>query len=227
MRPRVILFAKAPLPGFAKTRLAPALGEVGAAALARRLLLHAIDEATAAFPGAVELCVTPPPKDPAWDAQGIRDQNLSWSEQGDGDLGARMDRAARRALAGGEPVLLIGSDCPSLNRHVLGEAARRLAHVDAVMVPALDGGYVLLGLQRYDPSLFSDVAWSTSTVARVTAERCAWLGWYLDRMAPLPDIDEPSDLAHVPEQFLPVVRKEPGLGTTICLTQPNGYPRDA
>lgn len=227
MCPRVILFAKAPLPGFAKTRLTPALGEVGAAALAKRLLLHVIDEATAAFPGAVELCVTPPPEDPAWDAQGIRHSDLSWSEQGDGDLGARMARAAKRALAGGEPVLLIGSDCPALDRHVLGEAARRLENAGAVMVPALDGGYVLLGLQRYDPSLFSDVAWSTATVARVTADRCAALGWRLDRMAPLPDIDEPDDIARLPERFLPTSRKEPAPGATIHRTQPHGYRYDA
>lgn len=227
MKPHVILFAKAPLPGFAKTRLIPALGKTGASTLARRLLDHAISEAVAAFPGAVELCVTPGPEDAAWASQGIRCPDLSWSAQGDGDLGARMARAAKRALAGGEPVLLIGSDCPALDRHALGEAARRLENADAVMVPALDGGYVLLGLRRYDPSLFYEIAWSTETVARVTAERCAKLGWRLDRMAPLPDIDDPSDLAHVPEQFLPVGRKEPASGATIHRTQPNGYPYDA
>ncbi|MDE2570287.1 MAG: TIGR04282 family arsenosugar biosynthesis glycosyltransferase [Sphingomonadales bacterium] len=227
MRSRVILFGKAPLAGFAKTRLIPAVGKVGAAVLARRLLIHAIDEARAAFHGAVELCVTPSPDDPVWDVQGIRHPDLSWSEQGDGDLGARMARAAKRALANGEPVLLIGSDCPALDRRTLSVAARRLENADAVMIPALDGGYVLLGLRRYDPSLFSEIAWSTETVAHVTAERCARLGWRVDRMAPLPDIDEPSDLAHVPEQFLPVVRKEPASAATIYRAQPNGYPYDA
>lgn len=138
-----------------------------------------------------------------------------------------MARAAKRVLANGEPVLLIGSDCPALDRRALSVAARRLENTDAVMVPALDGGYVLLGLRRYDPSLFSEIAWSTATVARVTAERFATLGWRLDCMAPLPDIDEPEDIAHLPEHFLPASRKEPAAGATIHRTQPNGYPYDA
>lgn len=204
MAPRLILFTKAPLPGLAKTRLIPALGEAGAAGLARQLLNHAIEEATAAFPGMVELSVTPPPDNPVWDQLGLRRADLGWSVQGEGDLGERMARAARRALAGGQPVLLIGSDCPRLDRHALRQAASRLEQADMVIVPARDGGYVLLGLRRFDRLLFSDIAWSTDEVARVTLERAAALGWQVDCLPPLPDVDEPGDLKLLPAQFRPV-----------------------
>lgn len=88
----LIVMAKAPVPGFVKTRLIPALGADGAAALAARLLSHALQEALAAEPGAVELCCAPDAQHPAFDAwRGT--PGLTLSAQGEGDLGARMRRA--------------------------------------------------------------------------------------------------------------------------------------
>lgn len=216
MPPRVILFAKAPLPGFAKTRLIPALGEVGAAELAGQLLAHALAEAIGAGLGAVELCVTPAPDDPSWHGFDARGARPEWSDQGGGDLGERMARASERGLAHGGPVMLIGSDCPALDRHQMREAAGSLQYAEAVMIPASDGGYVLLGLRRFDPSLFSGIAWSTASVARETVARCVGLGWRLDCMAPLPDIDEPADLAQLPQQFMPASRKNSAVAATNC-----------
>ena len=105
---RIILFAKAPLPGFAKTRLAPVLGDEGAARVARRLLDHALREATEAAIGPVEPCVTPAPDDAAWAALREDWLDLDWSDQGSGDLGQIMARAAQRGLARGTPVILMG-----------------------------------------------------------------------------------------------------------------------
>ncbi|MFZ0791908.1 MAG: TIGR04282 family arsenosugar biosynthesis glycosyltransferase, partial [Chromatiaceae bacterium] len=119
--------------------------------------------------------------------------------QGDGDLGARMGRAARRVLLGEERVLLIGTDCPALSEGHLRAAAEALDSHDAALHPALDGGYPLLGLRAYHPSLFADIPWSTREVAALTLARLQALKWCVWLGESLPDIDEPADLIHLPE----------------------------
>lgn len=190
---RIVVFAKAPQPGFAKTRLIPALGEQGAAELARRMLFDTLREASAANIGAVELCVTPALNDPAW--HGIRlPSGIEVFEQGEGDLGARLARAAQRTLADAGQVLLIGTDCVEMSASLLREAAQALQTHDAVMHGAVDGGYALLGLRRYSPSLFGDMPWSTGAVADITLARIGQLGWAVHVGQVLHDVDEPQDL---------------------------------
>lgn len=194
---RIVVFAKAPRPGEVKTRLIPALGARGAAALAANMLAHTLAMAAGAGLGEVELCASPPPDDAAW--QGVAlPTAVRRTAQGEGDLGARMAGAARRVLAAGERVLLIGTDCPGLDADVLGAAARALDEAEAVLVPSCDGGYVLLGLRRFDPTLFADIAWSTPSVAEVTRARLSALGWPCRTLPALRDIDLPEDLAHLP-----------------------------
>lgn len=183
---RVVIFAKAPVPGRVKTRLIPALGDKGAAALAAGMLEHTISEALASGL-AVELCGDP---DPAGWYEGAP---VARTAQGDGNLGARLARAAARVL-GEEPVLLIGADCPALDRRRLRAAAQALGRCDAFLHPAEDGGYVLLGLRRFDPSLFTGIAWSTAAVAAETVARIETLGWRLETGETLRDIDTPADL---------------------------------
>lgn len=190
---RIVIFAKAPLPGLAKTRLIPALGAQGAADLARRFLTHTVDAALAAQVGAVELCVSPAPTDPVWQTFNLS-QAVQWTDQGVGDLGQRMARAAQRVLDGGESVLLIGTDCPGLDAAQLQRAAHALQRSDAMLLPTFDGGYVLLGLNRFHPSLFSGIAWSTDSVATETLRRMNALDWRVARHATVHDIDEPADL---------------------------------
>lgn len=197
---RIIIFAKAPVAGLAKTRLNPVLGAHGAARLAQRMLLHTVAHAMAAQTGTVELCVTPSPADPAWHSLPLP-AALHWSAQGEGDLGARMARAARRTLDAGRPVLLIGTDCPALDAAVLRTAAQVLRDHDAVLGPSADGGYVLLGLKRFDAALFDDVPWSTSAVARTTLERMARAGWGVHQLPPAHDIDLPEDLQWLPADW--------------------------
>lgn len=201
MKPvRIVIIAKAPIPGFCKTRLISALGETGAAQLARRMLVEAVHAALAARVGAVELCVTPALGEYDWSALGLPDQ-LAWSEQGRGDLGARMARAAQRVTLEGSSVLLIGTDCPALDSGMLQRAAAALHDHHASLVPAEDGGYTLLGLRSFDRTLFDDMPWSTADVAAETRRRIARLGWRLSDLPPLPDIDEPQDLARLPASF--------------------------
>jgi rSAM/selenodomain-associated transferase 1 len=198
---RIVIFAKAPVAGFAKTRLIPVLGAEAAARLARGMLLHTLQQAAAAAVGPVELCVTPQPSDPAW--QGLPAlEDIGWAEQVAGDLGVRMADAARRASAAGEPVLLIGTDCPRLDATLLRQAAALLRDRDAVLYPTYDGGYALLGLRRFDPRPFEQIAWSTAEVANRTIERVRALGWSLAIGGLLHDIDEPADLQWLPDGWL-------------------------
>ena len=191
---RIVIFAKAPVPGQVKTRLIPALGAAGAARLAYRMLLDTVGEAVAARLAIPELCTDPHPLEPEWEPFLPREQ-LRFTAQGEGDLGERMARAAKRTILVGEHVLLIGSDCPSLDRHRLREAALALQDHDAIVHPTEDGGYALLGLRRFDPSLFEDIAWSTADVAAETVARILALGWTLHLGATLRDVDVPADLA--------------------------------
>lgn len=201
MSSALAVFAKAPVAGLAKTRLAAALGADGAAALAARLLEHTLAVATSAGFDHVELCAAPDATHPvlqALVARHARDR-LATSRQGEGDLGARMERALARLLCDHDVALVIGSDAPALDARRLDAARRALLDHDAVFVPALDGGYALVGLRRPAPSLFADIAWSSADVMAQTRSRtrAAGLRWCeLDAVA---DIDEPADLVHLPD----------------------------
>jgi rSAM/selenodomain-associated transferase 1 len=214
MRTALIVFAKAPEPGRAKTRLIPALGADGAAALAARLLAHAVGQAAEAAralapapagSATLALCTTPDTVHPAF-ATLAREHALTLTAQGDGDLGARMDRALTRALQGHDAALLIGTDAPALDAAVLQRAAAALAGApghDAVFVPALDGGYALVGLRRAAPMLFADIDWGSARVMAQTRERARAAGLRWAELPPLADIDVPADLAHLPPGWLP------------------------
>lgn len=198
---RLIIFAKAPQAGLAKTRLIPALGAAGAAQLARRMLAETLATALAANVGVVELCLTPAPTDAAW-------QGFNWptevqlSTQGEGDLGQRLARATRRSLALGCPLMLIGTDCPELTVELLRAAAAQLLSHDSVLHPTYDGGYALLGVQHDNPRVFADIHWSTASVAASTRERITELGWNLAEGACLHDVDTPDDLQWLPPDWL-------------------------
>ena len=192
----VLVMAKAPLPGLAKTRLIPALGAAGAAALAARMLRHALDEALAAGLGPVTLCAAPQASHPAF-AEVAREGRITMADQGDGDLGARMQRAFERALTAHAGALLIGTDAPALDAAVLRAAHAALTAHDAVLVPAHDGGYVLIGLRGMAPRLFEDMPWSTPQVLALTRERLRESGLCWAELPALHDIDEPADLVHL------------------------------
>jgi rSAM/selenodomain-associated transferase 1 len=190
---RIIIFAKAPQPGFAKTRLITALGAAGAAKLAQQMLANTLSEALAAGIGTVELCGTPKIDDVAW--QGIAlPLGIEISDQGEGDLGARLARASERAIENAEAVLLIGTDCVEMSATLLREAAQSLHEHDAVIHCTADGGYALLGLKRYSVALFSEMPWSTDAVASTTIARIGQLGWTLHIGQLLHDVDAPQDL---------------------------------
>jgi rSAM/selenodomain-associated transferase 1 len=219
----LIVFAKAPVAGWAKTRLIPALGAEGAARLARQLLAHTLAQACDALGDgpdqgidSLELCVTPDEGHPALDdalsacaahpaclrhaAHAGRSGRtaLSLTAQGSGDLGERMHRATARALRTHERVLLIGTDAPALDAKRLRQAAQSLRSHDAVFVPAHDGGYALVGLRCPAPELFAGVPWSTPSVMEITRSRARAAGLSLHELEAVHDVDVPEDLPYLP-----------------------------
>ncbi len=188
--PRLVLFTRYPEPGCAKTRLIPALGADGAARVHCRLTERSVGAMRASgLP--LELRITG--AEPAAFASWLGD-DLAFVAQGDGDLGARLTRASADA-----PVILLGADTPALSAAHLIEAAAALARADAVIGPAEDGGYWLLGLSRPMPFLFADMAWSTEAVYPTTRARLAAAGIEPEVLTTLHDCDRPEDLARWPD----------------------------
>jgi rSAM/selenodomain-associated transferase 1 len=195
---QLIVMAKAPQAGQAKTRLIPALGAEGAAQLAARLLEHAMAQARAARFDALVLACAPDATHPAFAAQARRG-GVTLVAQGEGDLGARMQRCFERAFVQGfDRVVLIGTDVPSLGAGLLRAADAALAAHDAVFVPAADGGYALIGLAGPAPTLFDALPWSTDVVMATTRERLAAARLRHVELPTVHDIDAPADLIHLP-----------------------------
>ncbi|WP_211257528.1 TIGR04282 family arsenosugar biosynthesis glycosyltransferase [Muricoccus aerilatus] len=188
--PRVALFARFPEPGRAKTRLIPTLGAEGAAALHRRLTERALSALRASgLPFELRHTGAAPEAFRAW-----LGEEVPLAEQGEGDLGARMAWAAADA-----PAILVGADLPDLlPRHLIAAAAALESH-PAVIGPAEDGGYWLLGLREPMPSLFEPMAWGTETVFAETMTRFAAGGVTPALLETLADLDRPEDLARWPE----------------------------
>jgi rSAM/selenodomain-associated transferase 1 len=196
MRAAILVFARAPEPGRAKTRLIPALGANGAARLQAALIDDTLARARAASPAAVELWGTGDDPDGFLAAVAAR-HGATLHRQVAGDLGVRMHTALERSTAEGRPAIALGTDAPGLAAAAIAEAGARLETADVVLAPALDGGYVLLGLHACDPALFSDIAWGSEQVLATTRARADALGWTRAELALQWDLDRPDDLARL------------------------------
>ena len=178
----LIVFARAPEPGCVKTRLIPLLGKKGAARLSRRMLAKTLRTARSA---------------------GFDPELLFSGAQGAGDLGERMHRAFSRVLKAHKSAILIGSDCPALKASDLRAAARALrAGASAVLAPAEDGGYALIGLRRNSLRLFSGIDWGGAEVFAQTRRRLRRLGWRWKALRMLWDVDRPEDVVRLRKERL-------------------------
>lgn len=192
---RILIFAKAPEPGYAKTRLIPVLGARGAADFYRQLLESTVEMAARKQLAPLECCCTPNLRHPVFGALSAR-HAMTLTLQTGADLGARMQNAAHRALARCRYVLLIGGDCPALEPRHLQRALDWLQQgEDAVLAPAEDGGYVLLGIKRAEPALFQNMPWGGNRVLELTRQRLQGLDWRWRELEMLWDIDRPEDLS--------------------------------
>lgn len=191
----VLIFTKSPQAGRVKTRLIPLLGEQGAAQLYTALLRREVGWIAHETPYAMELWATPNGDHPVLQALAARYRLPVFPQQGE-DLGARMGHAARQALTRYKRVVLLGVDCPALMAAHLQQTFRWLEEgMDAVLGPAEDGGYVLLGLNRWHPDLFQGHAWGGSEVAATTRRALSGIGWRWQELPLLWDLDRPDDLS--------------------------------
>ena len=191
----LLIFARAPEPGKAKTRLIPALGPERATELHRSLIIYTLKQATRTAFSAIRLYCFP---DTTHDFFQECEQRFNvdlYSQQGK-DLGERMLLAFQETLSDHTHAVVIGSDCPGISSEILDRAGQALESSgnDAVVGPSADGGYYLLGLQRMNSRLFKDMPWSTERVADITRQRLRELAWCWSELPVLRDIDIISDL---------------------------------
>ena len=195
----ITILAKAPIPGLAKTRLIPHLGADGAATLQRWLLRRTLATALAAELGPVTLWCAPETDHPDFAVcQALGPVRLC--RQPDVDLGGRM-HAAVAASSSPAGALVIGTDCPALTPDILREAAAVLREREAVVVPAEDGGYVLIGLRQPALAVFQRVDWSTDKVMAQTRQRLQEAGLTWLELAPLWDVDRWEDVERLIHVF--------------------------
>lgn len=197
MSERLVVFARYPVPGQAKTRLIPALGADGAACLYQQLAEQTVRQCRllrAGYPVALQIQY----------AGGDEDRMRAWlgpeldyrAQKETGHLGDRMHHAFQTAFQEGvSAVVVIGTDCPELDAPLLEQAFNALQQQDLVLGPAVDGGYYLIGLRQDVPQLFQDIAWSTSQVLAQTINRARPLGLAIALLPQLRDMDTPADLA--------------------------------
>ncbi|MFA7383832.1 MAG: TIGR04282 family arsenosugar biosynthesis glycosyltransferase [Desulfurivibrionaceae bacterium] len=195
---RLILFTRYPEPGRTKTRLIPALGAHGAAALQRRMsevLVGQMTQFASLSPASLEIRY----------AGGSRQAMEAWLatdipclDQGEGDLGARLHRSFAQAFAqGARTVVAIGADCPGLTPPLFAQAFAALATKELVLGPARDGGYYLIGLTRPTPALFAEIPWGSGEVLAATMKQAQALNLSTHLLETLADVDRPEDLRHI------------------------------
>ncbi|KUO15807.1 TIGR04282 family arsenosugar biosynthesis glycosyltransferase [Streptomyces dysideae] len=202
--PAILVMAKPPRPGTVKTRLHPLLGPLRCAELQAELIRHTMQLATAHTPRTY-LAYAPCDGGNAI-GTAVPDGVRLLLQRGE-DLGRRLAAAVTDAFTDGAgPLLVIGTDAPTLTAGHLSAAFTALELQDVALGPALDGGYYLIGLRAPHTSLFSlgpDV-WSTDRVLAATCALAQSEALSVARLRPLRDLDTPDDAAALlPDPALP------------------------
>lgn len=191
----MLVFVRAPQPGRVKTRLAASIGDQAALGIYRRLAEHTLREAAAVADEDVAVRVHHTPAGAGDAVRAWLGAGPVYLPQADGDLGARMEDAFTRAFAeGAERVVIVGSDLPDVSAALLRRAFALLDAHPAVLGPARDGGYYLLGLTRMVPGIFDGIAWSTPEVLAATLARFRAAGIEPAMLEELTDVDEVEDM---------------------------------
>ena len=197
---RLLVMAKAPVPGATKTRLR--LSPETAAELQAALVRDTVEKAS--LLGTVTVAGTPP--DRLELLESLLPASTRLVPQAPGDLGERMRVAARSLFEEHpEPVLILGTDAPTLPPDSIRRAERALEveHPYGVsIVGSADGGYVLLGLEQLYEGLFRGIPWSTNAVYRKTLQRARTLGLSVQEGEPHYDVDTPRDLARLEKELI-------------------------
>lgn len=199
-RARVAVFAKAPVAGEVKTRLAGMLGADGAAGLHAGLVRRALAVAGESRVGPVELWCAPDDRHPFF-ARCAAEFGATLRVQRGANLGERMRAAFDAALAAGDALVTVGSDCPALTAADLRAAAEAVRHCDVAIAPAEDGGYVMLALSAPAP-IFDGIEWGAASVMRETRRRLQAAGIAWRELPPSWDVDRPEDYARLQREGL-------------------------
>ena len=200
MKLSLLIFAKEPLPGSVKTRLAPLLSPLEAAELSEAFLADLLDRLRQTDRADVRIALPP---DSSTERMALRHgSGVRWMNQGEGDLGERMSRVAQAAFEeGAKGVVLLGSDHPNLPGFMLERCFDALEGGRAAWIRTQDGGYAALALPRPVPELFVNIPWSTSAVASTTQARAALAGIELEDAGEWYDVDRPEDLFRLAEDL--------------------------
>lgn len=186
------IFAKPPLPGIVKTRLIPDIGADKAAAVYRCCLTHTLE--TVRHSGLDYRLFLSQHSD------GEFFEDEQYSLQRGANLGARMLHALHELQAdSGDGAIIVGSDCLDLSVAHLQQAAQALANYELVLLPAVDGGYALIGCKPVNGALFEGVSWSSARVLRQTLANARRLGYRARQLETVRDIDRLQDLEHYPQ----------------------------
>ena len=199
----LIMFAKPPLAGRVKTRLIPTLGREGAARLYACFLQDAAETARALVEARTDvglICEWALERGESLDEFPLADwlpgRFLHRAQTG-ANLGARMAAALGRCLAAGRRAVLIGTDFPDLPHDILLDAFQSLENTDEprlTLGPAADGGYYLIGMNRFFPKIFADIPWSTSEALSRTMQRARELKVNVTLLPEWRDVDCTEDL---------------------------------
>ena len=217
IRPVIVVMVKAPVPGTVKTRLR--LPPEGAAALAAAFACDVVQNARAL----ADVLLAYAPAEGRALLEPLLPPDLRWTSQRGGGLGERLAGVMADAAAlGFGPLLVVGTDSPTLPASSFTQALALLADTDVVLGPTEDGGFYLLGTHRPLSQLFDAVAWSTAEVLAQTAENARLLGLSLAFLPPWYDVDTPEDLSRLRRELdsSPDARKQ-APATAQLLTGPH------
>ena len=195
----LVVFAKAPIPGQAKTRLCPPLTPDEAATVHGSFVIDTLERTRTAVTkfrlSADRYLACAPSSALAFFKIMEERQAVRLLDQEGDDLGARMHGVFEKLFAGGYGrVIIVGTDVPSLPLSAYQEAIELLSRHDLVLGPAVDGGYYLIGLKKSAAALFDDIPWSTDRVLALTMERAAGLGLIVGQLPEWRDVDTIEDL---------------------------------
>jgi uncharacterized protein len=190
---RLLVFVRLPVPGHVKTRLAARVGAEGAAALYRCFVADIL--ATVRASGYAVLVFFDPPQDRDAVVEWLSEQMTYLPQEGNG-LGERMTAAFREAFRACSRAVLVGSDCPDLPGSLLTQAFESLTSHDAVLGPARDGGYYLVGFTKmgFLEAAFEGMEWGGQGVFEATMDVLRKHRRNVHTLPPWDDVDEYEDL---------------------------------
>jgi hypothetical protein len=189
----ILVFAKAPVAGHVNTRLVPFISAEEAADLQEVFTRDRLQMCTAANLCEVQLWCCPDTSHRLFSDCG-RLFDITLHTQDGTDLGARMSNAIMHMLGMYKKVIIIGTDAPALDSKTIAAVIKQLNECDVVLVPAEDGGYVLLGVSTYHEKMLDNVPWGSGQVLSRTVANIESLGLNHELLGECWDVDRPEDL---------------------------------